>query len=393
MFQHDQTLFINRERVLRGFSRLLETPSKSVMGVHAPQHMGKTWLMYKMQFHCQQDDVGIPVARVEFRDPRDMDRIVDHLGWVRLLRDRFEMPHFFGPLNELINALTSAAGSASGVGPSHASALNPLAVLAEQIGEAYNMNELERSATHWDLQFENIGGDTIFQKAYGVVTYFHRRGNADVLQERLMEERDHIDWQEFFDKLPPHGVGISAPQILSAPRMNGRDVNGQGGNHVADLELLLPPIANEVERKHIERRISDAFFACVETMVEQKGQVLLLIDSYEEIPQVAEQFLTEQLLPRLKEPAFEQLHVIVAGRTIPDFSDTGASDRAVTTHLTKFTEQYVIEFMRSRNVPEDSSKWTPESALTFSGGKPGVLALIADEALAILEDQDDDFFN
>lgn len=394
MTKHNEAHFINRERVLRGFNKLLETPSKSVMCIRAPEHMGKSWLMHKMQYHCQQPDVNIPVARVEFRDPLDLDRITDHLGLIRLLRDRFEQPHAFLLLNRTINALTTTAAG----GSRSTRGTNQLATLAEQIEVVYNLNDLRHMARFIEVEFENISGDTLRDKAYGMVAHFQQRNENTKLLEYLVQDRPAIQWQPYFEQLPhnvpakplsSNGSAFDNGTSSSVGNRTGRNANG----NIEDLDLLLPTYSNEAERQHIERQISNAFFECVGTLVRQQGRALMLFDAYEEIPQVADIFLLEQLLPRLLSDPLNKLNVIIAGREIPDIPDLALRNKTVTTGLTNFDERYVIEFMLSRDVPTDDTKWTPQSALTLSGGAPGLLALMADRARAVLQDSDDDFFD
>ena len=384
--------FINRDRVLRGFNRLLESPRKSVMCIRAPEHMGKSWLMHKMQHHCQQPEVNLPVARVEFRDPLDLDRITDHLGLIRLLRDRFEQPAAFSLLNHTINALTTTAAG----GTRSTRGTNKLATLAEQIETVYNLSDLRQFTRFVEVEFENISGDTLHDKAYGLVAHFQQRNATTALLEHLVADRPNIQWQPYFNELPTvtgtfvHNNG----RVTNMPRAESNQADGtQQDRFVQDLDLLLPTYGNETERRHIERQISNAFFDCISALIEQHGRVMLLIDAYEEIPAVANTFLMDQLFPRLLAAPLDKLVVIIAGREVPDIPDLALRNKTVTTGLTNFNEKYIIEFMQSRNVPKDDSKWTPQSALTFSGGAPGILALMADRALARLNDDEDDFFD
>lgn len=187
--------------------------------------------------------------------------------------------------------------------------------------------------------------------------------------------------------------GVSQSGTTNAPEVGHRNGTSHSDGFVQDLDLLLPTYANNTERQHIERQISNAFFECMGNLIKQNGRAVLLLDAYEEIPQVADTFLHEQLLPRLLHDPWDKLVIIIAGREIPDITARTLQSKTVTTDLQRFNKEYVIEFMRSRNVPEDSTRWTPQSALTFSGGVPGILALIADQALAAIQDEDADFFN
>lgn len=77
-----------------------------------------------------------------------------------------------------------------------------LAMLAQQIQAVYTLNELRQASRFLDVEFDNLPGDTLFEKAYGLVSHFQYRSMATKLYARLATDRPHIHWQALFDKLP-----------------------------------------------------------------------------------------------------------------------------------------------------------------------------------------------
>jgi len=93
--------FVNREKQRRRFIDMLEgkTP-KQIMFVEAPNAMGKTWLIERLNHECKVREV--PVARFDFLGGRPMDYLV----MVRQARDQFGPAHF-SAMTQIINEATS----------------------------------------------------------------------------------------------------------------------------------------------------------------------------------------------------------------------------------------------------------------------------------------------
>ncbi|MEZ4712294.1 MAG: hypothetical protein R3A44_34210 [Caldilineaceae bacterium] len=365
----EETLFVDRERKLRGFEKLLQPATRqSVMLIEAAEKMGKTWLIIKMQRICQTPAVGVPAARIDFRNPLDMLKLPDHLGLIRLLRDRLEQPDYFAHLNTVINRVTANPSTAS---PSS----SHLAALAEQIQKVFTLAELERFARFSDVEFENLEGATLFNKCFSLAGYFFRRQRLPDLIARLREERDAVDWQPFADR------------ILAAPAMTDAESTAA----MTDQNLRLIGVS-EAERQHAERQVSEAFFQCLATLLADKRQVVLLFDAYEAAPEEAERFISAQLLPYLLDESLRDLVVIITGRQTPDLSTLGLNQLIVKTDLEPFGIDDVRDFMTVRSIQENPPDFTFKGVHLLSGGVPGDLALMADRLTAVAS-QHDPFFD
>lgn len=68
------------------------------------------------------------------------------------------------------------------------------AILAKQIQEVYTLSELRQASYFIGVEFENLSGDTRFDKAYGLVTHMQRRDAIPCLKEYLLIDRPNIQW-------------------------------------------------------------------------------------------------------------------------------------------------------------------------------------------------------
>lgn len=87
---------------------------------------------------------------------------------------------------------------------------NQLSMLAQQIQAVYTLSELRQASRFLDVEFDNLPGDTLFDKAYGLVAHFQNRSMGSHLCAYLATERPHISWQSLFDKLPDSIIPLSA---------------------------------------------------------------------------------------------------------------------------------------------------------------------------------------
>lgn len=372
MSQFQEALFVDRERKYRGFQKLLLSETRqSVMLITAPEKMGKTWLAIKMERHCSLPEVNLPVARIDFRNPLDQLKITDHLAFVRLLRDRLDEPAYFHRLNAVINQVTSAAGTQI------SARAQRLASLAQLLQKAFDLAELRRLARVLGVEFENLAGTTLFDKAYGLVSYFARRNALTELLNELVEERGHIDWYKSFSDL------VQAEDAELFESVDDEILSDWG------LSIVT---STQGEQERAERLITDAFLGSIADLMKDRGTVVFLFDAIEQAPQVAADFVVRQLLVQLLDEHLQQMVIVIFGREVPDVSDLAIDHLVVKTGLDAFNEKYVRDFMRSRNIAEDAARWNIQSALTFSGGVPGILALMADQA-KMTQDDDADFFD
>jgi hypothetical protein len=369
MSSHEKSLFVDRDRELRGFRRMLkpETP-QAVMLIEAGEFMGKTWLIARMSRHCKEEAGKVPVVEIDFKNPREKHKIRDVLSLVRLMRDKLGHDSVFNHLNDVINGFTE---------PQDGAGVSTLHALAEGIQNAYNLSELRSLGHFLDVNFENLPGDTLYEKAYGLAAYFQRRDSLSNLIDRLEEERPRVGWQRLLEMMEAKSPRIRADGAL------------EDGSLITDNGLPLR-FDDERVRDLAEERISEAFFICLRKLGAELQPIVFLFDGCEEAPDEAREWIRYQLLDRLRTRKLDQLVIIFAGRKIPDVSDLGIDDLKVETGLAGFDEKYVQEFFEGREVPVDLAEIP--LLRKVSGGKPGKLALIADE-LRTVGDKDDPFFD
>ena len=88
--------------------------------------------------------------------------------------------------------------------------MNPLAKLADQIAAHYNLSELEELCFELDINFENLEGTTLNDKARALVLYCRRRQLLPGLLASLHQQRPDVSWPslaEISDKPEPPSVG------------------------------------------------------------------------------------------------------------------------------------------------------------------------------------------
>lgn len=369
MSSHEKSQFIDRDRELRGFRRLLkpETP-QAVMLIEAGEFMGKTWLIARMYRHCQEETGEAPVVDIDFKNPREKHKIRDVLSLVRLMRDKIGHDSVFNHLNDVINGFTE---------PQEGAGVSVLHSLAEGIQDAYNLSELKSLSYVLDVNFENLPGDTLYEKAYGLAAYFQRRDSLSTLIDRLEEERSHVGWQRLLDVLESKSPRIRDDGAL------------EDGALITDNGLPLR-FDDERSRDLAEERITQAFFVCLRRLEAEFRPIVFLFDGCEDAPDEARDWIRYQLLDRLRTRELDHLVIIFAGRKIPDVSDLGIDELKVETGLAGFDEEYIQEFFEGRGISVDLAEIP--LLRKVSGGKPGKLALIADELRAAGE-KDDPFFD
>lgn len=103
--------FVNREKQYLGFQKMLaRQTAKTTMCIEAPGDMGKTWLIQRMRYHCEEHDV--PAMHVDFGNRHGA---YDYLSLVRLARDQIG-PADFNSLTETINNFTGVTINLAGQG-------------------------------------------------------------------------------------------------------------------------------------------------------------------------------------------------------------------------------------------------------------------------------------
>lgn len=371
-FQADH--FVNRERTFKLFVKLLDLRSKfSVMRVEAPARMGKTWLLLKMERQCKM--ASFPVSRINFGTP--LDSVRNPLELIRLLADRFDDEANFEPLTTAYSRLAVQSGTPG---------LSVLPRLADEVIASYpTHNQLERLAALHDVVYDNLGGETLSEKAFHLLQNRLQRG-VDLLRELLeaiIEERPNVstDWMGFLAE-------IEAPVVSSA-------------------EISIP--INSRERAILIRQITNIFFDCLRSIIttHPSGQAILLIDSWERAPFELQQWFTELLLPQLQDPELQHLVVVVAGSegvssfTHPSITSLIAPAppdwKRFVYELPNLELEHFVTYMedvRKLEEPGDGITW---NALHFaSDGIPGELPRLAaklEREFSARDSHDDPFFN
>jgi hypothetical protein len=367
MSNFDNTLFVDRERKYRGFQKLLQPDTRqAVMLIEAPKDMGKTWVVGKMIHHCLQPDVSLPVAQIDFRNPRQIHEIQDFLGLIRLLRNKLDAPDHFQQLNATINQLTAAHTVQPG-----------LVTLREQLEQRFNLSELADLAFNLGNIWENLSGSTLADKSRELVVYCERHQLLPQLVELCRQKRPSETWS-----LDLAGPASTATTAADATSDNNAPLRAD----------------SEIERRHAERQINQAFFEGLAGLLKERGLAAFLFDSFEAAPPEAERWILVHLLPnlldkrkipRLGDDKKPRLVVIITGRKTPDVTDLNMRDLVVPTGLSHFNEDYIREYFEQRR----NIKGLDYRTITLtSGGVPGVLALMADHAM-LTQQEDDDFFS
>lgn len=355
---YDPSLFVNQEKKVRGFQKLLEpTTRQAIMVIEAPPDMGKTWLISRMQSHCQEITINLPTAHVDFRNPRLVHEIQDFLGLLRVLRNRLNQAEYFGLLNSTINSLTTIQPGSSVF----------LTTLRRNMEMAFNLDELQGLAFDLRVDYENLAGDTKSARVRSMISYCERLNLLPKLLGLCQKLRPEMQWEQ---EMTPMTTPVAAPPTAVS------DNNG----------ILRTDTEKEMELAR--RQINEAFFTCLTQLSQAKGQVVFLFDSYEAAPPEAEQWVRLELLPRLREGQCGELTVIITGRKTPDLTELNIKHLLVQTNLDPFTEDHIREYFENRR---KLSGLDIRTIVLTSGGVPGALAMMADHAMATSQ-SDDDFF-
>ena len=366
----DDYLFVDRLKKLKGFEKLLLPQTRqAVMAIEGPQDMGKTWLVSKMRQYCQQPNLNLPVAQIDFRNPREMHEIQDVLGLVRLLRNKLGYDDYFNRLNETINRFSQA---------NLAAATDGLQSLRRNLETSFNLDELRGLCFELAIQFDNLRGDTLLAKTIELVSYCQRRRLLSQLVQTCLGLRPEIDWRAGLAVMLEGEVGGGGTAV--SPTTTAA--------FITDSNALLRADSRQ-EREHAERQINNAFFDCLAAILPDKSPVVLLFDSVEAAPPEAQRWLLNELLPRLGEAAFKDLVIIITGRKTPDMSRLNIQHLLVETKLEPFVETDILEYFEERRKITGLDLRT---IILTSGGIPGALAMMADHAV-ITTEEDDDFFS
>lgn len=354
-------LFIDRDREIRGFCKLLkpETP-QAVMLVEAGELMGKTWLINQMNKRCREETDTALVVAIDFKDERERHAVQDTLSFVRLIQQKLGYPQYFTHLDTVIGNFAVARRSAG------AGAVMPLIT---QIEAVYDLERLERLAMWLDVVWENLPGNTLFQKVKGLVTHFQRLGDFSSLLERLVQERPQINWQNNFQSL------LREPGQETATT----------GQFDQTIDISIPVEGRDLA----EAQINNAFIACFEKLLIDVRPIVFLFDGCEDTPDEIEKWIREQFVDRLLKGELKGVVLIFAARKVPYRLDIKETQVAVKTALDGFDEARAREFFLAHQVPVDPAALP--ILVASSGGQPGMLARMVDN-LRAKTDKEDPFF-
>jgi len=133
-------------------------------------------------------------------------------------------------------------------------------------------------------------------------------------------------------------------------------------------------------RRYIEMRVTDAFFVSLSSLAEG-GMVIFLLDTFEEAPPEAVQWIQNQLLRRIRDDQLHNIIVIIAGRSTLTLDETWQPVVAQT-DLDRFDEPDVREYLRKRGLTELLEQPGFVDTLLLTGGRhPKRLAEMIDEAI------------
>jgi hypothetical protein len=370
MSSYDDYLFVDREKKLKGFQKLLLPQTKqAVMVIEAPPDMGKTWLVGKIHQLCRQPKIDLPVAHIDFRNPREIHEIQGVLQLLRLLRRKLGHDSYFNYLNATINALTITDISNQGSGE--------FAGLRQKIESAFNLDELRGLCFDLDINYDKLPGEALERKTLELIAYCRRRSLLTRLMEQCLMLRPNLDWWQGLEALRDGGPDEAVTAVTT-----------DSAAFITDDNTLLR-VDSEMERQHAERQINAAFFECLAALLADKQPAVFLFDSFEAAPPEAQSWILREFLPRLQDENLKDVVIIMTGRKTPDLTDLPIKPLVVETQLDPFIEADIREYFEERRKIMGLDLRT---VILTSGGVPGALAMMADHAMITAED-DDDFFS
>jgi hypothetical protein len=365
--------FVDRERELRGFDKLLQpgTP-QAVMLIEAGELMGKSWLLDRMDDLCTSRAVPapiscpIPVAKIDFRGQQH--DIQDALSLVRLVRDALGQPGYFYELNAAINWFTEGRLFAL---------LDVFNRLTEEWKYSLEYSDLKKLCVPLHIVYDDLkGGENapISEKISGLLEKAEGQQKLPELFDALrMLIPDRSDLWSAGEQVVRAALD-AAPQPAAAP-----------GTPVDDLGASLPVDG----RSQAEAKINATLFAGLHALEQDGKPAVLLFDSVEEAPEWAALWIRDQLLGQFRAGTLVESAVIVAGRDTRPLQGLPAQNLVVLTGLTGFGTDAIRKFLETYHVAFDDARL--EFYADTSGGKPGLLALMADNELA-RQQKDDPFF-
>lgn len=191
----------------------------------------------------------------------------------------------------------------------------------------------------------------------------------------------------YFDLLTLTINEVTAPRLTAnvrarSPASARPQLAGAGHTGVKDNLFVV-----QTDEPHlllaIDDRITRAFFACLENLVVE-APVLLLFDSYEHasldherwLPGVADRWIRQELLRRIRDGRLRNTVVALAGRRLPPFDASWAPAlRALS--LEAFSPLEVAYYLGDRRGAELSNS-AAQAIYALTQGRPDLVALIGD---------------
>ncbi len=192
----------------------------------------------------------------------------------------------------------------------------------------------------------------------------------------------------FFDPLTLTINEVTAPRLTVNVRARSRPaaqplLAGAGHPGVKD-NLFVVQTDDPRLLSAIDERVTRTFFACLEDLAAQ-APVLLLFDSYEHasldserwLPGVADRWIRQELLRRVRDGKVRNTVVVLAGRLLPPFDASWASALGMLT-LEALSHAEVARCLRARHSGERLSDAEVQAIYALTRGQPQLVRRIGD---------------
>ncbi|MCX7791983.1 MAG: hypothetical protein N2378_15195 [Chloroflexaceae bacterium] len=192
----------------------------------------------------------------------------------------------------------------------------------------------------------------------------------------------------FFDPLTQTINEVTAPRLTVNVRVRPRApaqplLTGAGHPGVKD-NLFVVQTDDPRLLSAIDDRVTRVFFACLEDLA-ARAPVLLLFDSYEHasldgerwLPGVADRWIREELLRRIRDGRLRNTVVVLAGRLLPPFDASWASALgALSLEALSYAE--VARYLGARHGGERLSDAEVQAIYALTRGRPYLVGVIGD---------------
>lgn len=279
--KYDARYFVEYGKWLSTFKEemLGPDPPFAILRIEAKEKMGKTWLLAHMEEYCRsQEDRNIPVVRLNFQNPFQRDSVEDYIKLLETVKDKLQHPHLFKSFDELVQQYAIGQRNA------------PLSAIQNLIDELRprfpTMGDVEKLADRLDIFLDNMSGDTLDEKLRSLIMHFYSRKMLQTLFDTVEVERPSVtfDWKSHSDAL--HAELGTSPRFFTSG-------------------------------EHEKQAINEAFFDCLSTLLAEVGNIVFLIDAYEEMSEELRQWSLEKLLPRFADERLQGLVLVAIGMIIP----------------------------------------------------------------------------